>query len=278
MKDGKLLHYRFDSCTIDDYALIWGNHPENNDLSKAEIVGNFRNARLKDGKVIADIHIDETKMSTDKWHYLWDHPDASIGYRYKQTKEGDTVYQDIHTINHVAIGIKEGTCSTPQCGLSSQADSKEKFSYTTSKEVLSMTDGPLEKYLEYENKITALEGDVKKLEGQIEESTESMKELDIEALKKDSDALAKIREVEKKDLIEKLVKETGKDTKDFEGETLENLNKFRALLPGTPPEKDGKIVLTGDTDDDRPEGMPKKATISYYGAPWKKDKPKDYVM
>ena len=272
-KDNKVLHYRFDSTKIDDYALTW-THPPGNELDKATVIGHFMNVQLKKGDLVGDIFIDESKLSTDQWHYLWDHPDVSIGYEYSLTEQDGITYQDIHKINHVAIGIEEGVCSTPECGLSTQADSK--ISILQSKGVLQMSDGPLEKYLEYEQAIKALEADNKKLAGQLKEQAETLE--GVESLKKDSDALAKIHEAEKKKLIEELVTTTGKDAKIFEGETLEALNKFRALLPTSPPDNSGTIVLSGGADDDRPEGMPEKATVTYYGAKWDKRKPKEYVM
>ncbi|KKM26462.1 hypothetical protein LCGC14_1584500, partial [marine sediment metagenome] len=65
-----------------------------------------------------------------------------------------------------------------------------------------------------------------------------------------------------KSRVEQLVKETGKDIKEFEGETLKSLNKFRSLLPKTPTDDvSGQIILTGDTDKDRPKGMPKKPDV-----------------
>ena len=139
-----------------------------------------------------------------------------------------------------------------------------------------MSEGPLEKYLEYEQQIKALEASNAKLEGQLEKQAESL--TDIDTLKKDSESLAKIHEEEKKTLIEELVKTTGKEEKIFAGDTLESLKKYRSLLPTTPPDNSGTIILSSGADEDRPEGMPEEATVTYYGAKWDKREKRSYVM
>lgn len=269
-KEGIVRHYRFDNTKIEDHALVWGTHFPN-----AENVGKFENMHFTSGNLVADVNIDESKMTDDMWKYLWDHPDASIGYEYSLTEENGVLYQDIDKIKHVTIGIEDGVCSTPECGLSTGADSK--ISYIKSKGVLKMSnEGPLAKHLEDAKKILALEADKVKLEGQLKTQAESLE--GIETFKKDSESLAKIREAEKKALVKELVTATGKEESVFAGDSLEALTKFRSLLPTTPPDNSGTIILSGGGDEDRPEGMPKKATVTFYGSKWDKRKPRSYVM
>jgi len=79
-KDGREQIYKFaQDLQFDDHAVTWG-HPYNNDLAYADVIGKFLNPRIKDGKLIVDIAINEDKLDYDRWRYLYDHPDASIGY------------------------------------------------------------------------------------------------------------------------------------------------------------------------------------------------------
>jgi len=91
---------------------------------------------------------------------------------------------------------------------------------------------------------------------------------------------AEVEEREKQAIIQELVSRTGQDAAKFSDKTLAMLKEFRALLPVDEPPTDqgsGTITLTAGGDQ-RPKGMPAKATVSYYGAPWREDKPEKYVL
>jgi hypothetical protein len=248
-KDGTLQDYSLKSTVLSEPFITWG-HPPDNDPDRKDIVGRIFNHRLKDGKLSADLHIWEDRLSAEQLDYLKDHQDVSIGYWYKM--EGNT--REIMDINHVAIGIEKGVCSPPTCGLNVAADSEGRL----------YTDEILE-----ENSLT----------GQNEKKPDSDAAIKIAVLEEQlAGAKAELaqRDADAVDsLVTVLGKRLGQDTCAFKGLDLATLRTFDKLTQKVDVAHGGGFEIEKiEKDKNKEEGQDdKKDSLSVKG-PWAKD---DYI-